>query len=385
MPESAATMMQHAFGSVELKRWSPDPTRSLQAWDAADLYLLSLLQEYSTNLDSASVLLMNDEYGAMTVALGSGGFSGICLYCVNDSYIGRCAAEHNLELNGITADYRIESELSQKLPKFDVVLLKIPKSSAFLTDQLYRLRSHLKPDTQLYCAAMDKHLSPKVQQTFEGLLGTTQRMLSRKKARAFQVWPDLNRQPGTNPHPIRLTIKELPGPLLVHSAVFSQRRLDSGSIMLIKQLPEIRPRMRVIDLGCGAGVLGLYCLNKQPEAHVTFIDESSAAINSTKANINALFPGSNAVCLNQDCLDPAPVNPVELIVCNPPFHSNRNVLSATAERMFQQSLPALISGGQLLIVGNRHLEYAERLRRIFGRSTVLAQDNRYQVISARRR
>ena len=47
---------------------------------------------------------------------------------------------------------------------------------------------------------------------------------------------------------------------------------------LLSSLPRLRPCLRVVDLGCGTGLLGLLLLQRQPELRVTGVDIQPEAI-----------------------------------------------------------------------------------------------------------
>ena len=377
-----------ALGSVSLARYAPDPTGTLQAWDAADLYLCAILAERHLPAQDSRVLVVNDTYGSMTTLLASVMPARLELYMVNDSFIGRRAAHLNLRQNGLgsnPAGVHISGEFTAPTSAFDLVLLKIPRSVAQFEDQLHKLRHHLHAGTQVFAAAMIRHLPAAARPALEVLLGPTRSHLAVRKARLFET--NFNGIVGKveNPHPSFIEVPGFSTPLLQHAAVFAHKKLDRGSALLIENLPRVTAHSRVIDLGCGMGVLGLAVLKQQPDATVLFVDESSAAIKSTAANVSTLFPHSNVELLNQDCLDPMPQDAVDLILCNPPFHAQHKLVSETAERMFRQSLRALRQGGSLYVVGNRHLQYGKRLQRLFGHSQMIAQDSKFQVMRAIRR
>jgi 16S rRNA (guanine1207-N2)-methyltransferase len=73
------------------------------------------------------------------------------------------------------------------------------------------------------------------------------------------------------------------------------------------------------------------------------------------------------------------------VVCNPPFHQDRTVGDTLAWRMFAQAHRALAPGGELRVVGNRHLDHGRRLMRIFGHAARLATTGGYEVLLATRR
>src|SRR5438105_825733 len=53
--------------------------------------------------------------------------------------------------------------------------------------------------------------------------------------------------------------------------VFSSQRIDDGTLLLLKNLPQAEPRS-VLDLGCGYGALGLPIAARRPSARCLLID-----------------------------------------------------------------------------------------------------------------
>lgn len=90
---------------------------------------------------------------------------------------------------------------------------------------------------------------------------------------------------------------------------------------LLSSLPRLKPNMRVCDLGCGTGLLGLLLLQRQPTLTVTGVDIQSEAIQlAEKAAVeNALT--DRLTFLNGDLREPIlPANSFDLVVCNPPYY-----------------------------------------------------------------
>ena len=76
---------------------------------------------------------------------------------------------------------------------------------------------------------------------------------------------------------------------------------------------------------------------------------------------------------------------VGLVLCNPPFHEQRAMGDAVAWQMFHDAHRALAPDGELWVVGNRHLAYHAKLRRIFGNCEVVGSSARFVVLRAVRR
>ncbi|GAA0397163.1 hypothetical protein GCM10009530_55950 [Microbispora corallina] len=119
---------------------------------------------------------------------------------------------------------------------------------------------------------------------------------------------------------------------------------------------------------------------------MTFVDESYQALASAEATFlaNGGHAG-RAAFLAADGMSSVPPGTVDLVLNNPPFHSHRATTDATAWRMFNGSRAALRRGGELWVVGNRHLGYHVKLRRLFGNCEVAASDPKFVVLRAVKR
>ena len=73
---------------------------------------------------------------------------------------------------------------------------------------------------------------------------------------------------------------------------------------------------------------------------------------------------------------------IDLILCNPPFHQSNTVGDQIAWQMFKQSNKALKQGGKLWIVGNRHLSYHVKLKRLFGNCRTIASNKKFVILEA---
>ena len=83
-----------------------------------------------------------------------------------------------------------------------------------------------------------------------------------------------------------------------------------------------------------------------------------------------------------DGLAEQPADSLDLVLCNPPFHQQQVVGDFLAWRMFQQARAALMTGGELWIVGNRHLGYHAKLKRLFRGVEQVAATPKFVVLRA---
>ncbi|MEC8208156.1 MAG: methyltransferase, partial [Pseudomonadota bacterium] len=111
---------------------------------------------------------------------------------------------------------------------------------------------------------------------------------------------------------------------------------------------------------------------------------SYMAVESAKFNITHNLPAQLDQCefVQNDCLTDFQPDSVDLVLCNPPFHQAQAVTDHIAWQMFKQAIQTLKHGGELRIIGNRHLDYHEKLKRMFGNCKLLGSNKKFVVLSA---
>ncbi|MEV4941838.1 methyltransferase [Streptomyces zaomyceticus] len=377
-----------SWGAFTLTRHPEDPRDQLRAWDASDEYLLSHLAESGTDL-SGTVAVLGDRWGALVTALQAAGPGE--LVQISDSYLGRQATRANLARAGAAPEaVRLLTTQDPPPERIDVLLVRVPKSLALLEDQLHRLAPAVHEGTVVVGTGMVKEIHTSTLRLFERILGTTRTSLAVKKARLIHTTPDPAITPRPNPWPHRYDLPaDTPAPglpglnVINHAGVFCADRLDVGTRFLLANLPGGFGRARVADLGCGNGVVGLAIALSEPDAELVFTDESYQAVASAEENFRThVGEGRKAEFIVGDGLSDLPAGSVDLVLNNPPFHTHQATTDRTARRMFADARRALRPGGELWVIGNRHLGYHVTLRRIFGNSELVASDPKFVVLRA---
>jgi len=371
-------------GEFTLNRYPLQKDDQLRAWDAADEFLLLHLQDQRIITEESNILIINDGFGALTVSLVSHKPTSI-----NDSYLSQIAIMENAKHNQFSTDNIILSDTLQPLSDvYDVVLIKIPKNLAMLEDELFRIRHHCNENTVIVAGAMTKHIHTSTLKLFERIIGPTRSTLARKKARLIisQFNPSL--KPGSSPYPSEYTLDANEDSYFNHANVFSRESLDIGSRFMLQHIPQSPHYKHIVDLACGNGVLGIALANKNPQAQVTFIDESFMAIASAKHNVQHLLMNQNKANTNRftfkvtDCLQGIEKKSLDLVLNNPPFHQHHVVGDFIARQMFKESKDKLKSGGELWVVGNRHLGYHVRLKKLFGNCQSIASNKKFVILKS---
>ena len=381
-PPVEGTNLQVPQGRFCLRRWPRVDGDRLLAWDAADNYLLHHLHDEPL-AEGEPVCIVNDGFGTLTVALAA----RQAVHMWSDSWLARAGTLANLVDNGLAADAaNLVSSLEYPASEFGTVLIKIPKSLALLEDQLHRLRGHLRPGARILGAGMVKMIHTSTLKLFEEILGPTRTSLARRKARL--VYSELNQDlaPGPSPYPTEYHLDGSNWVLRNHAGLFSRGGLDAGTRRLLSHIPATDEAQDIVDVGCGNGVIGLSAARQNPRARLTFVDESFMAVASAQHNWRVLFGEARPAEFEiGDCLKPLAAGSADLILCNPPFHQHRAMGDATAWRMFTGARQVLRPGGELLVVGNRHLAYHAKLRRLFGHCDLVDSDRKFVVLRCRRR
>ncbi|MBH3341796.1 class I SAM-dependent methyltransferase [Pseudomonas mendocina] len=365
------------FASLELLRQPHQANEPLQAFDAADEYLLNHLHEQGLRAED-SVLLLNDSFGALACSL-----AGRCrVTSSSDSHLGFLALQKNLAANGLGSD-AVSFVPSSETPQgpFDWVLIRVPKTLALLEEQLIRLHGQLAPNARVVAGAMVKHLPRAAGDLLEKYVGPVQASLAVKKARLLTATPEVKAAP-SSPYPTRYRLDKPAIELLNHANVFCREGLDIGTRAFLPHLPKHLGRIRVADLGCGNGVLGIAYALGSPQAQLTLVDESYMAVQSAQENWRAALGDRPVTIRAGDGLAEQPADSLDLVLCNPPFHQQQVVGDFLAWRMFQQARAALVSGGELWIVGNRHLGYHAKLARLFRGVEQVAANPKFVVLKA---
>lgn len=358
---------------------------SWQAWDAADEYLIEYVEQNIQDFQNQSLSIYNDDFGALACW-----FADAKPLWISDSHVSKQSCLVNLQQNDIPIEsVTFYDSVTPVDSPVELVLLKIPKTTALLEQQLIDLQTRVSTATTVIAAGKANLIQKSTLALFEKYLGTTTTSLAKKKARLVFCQPT-GTQSHSSPYPTvwftdkpRFEISNL-------ANVFARQQLDIGARFLLEHLSKL-PNMdnkTVIDLGCGNGVLGLHILNQNKQAKVVFVDESYMAVASAKQNVFVNLPEKElqSEFIVNNCLDDfvnkAKFSEVDIVLCNPPFHQQNTITDHIAWQMFKDAKSLLKNGGQLIVVGNRHLDYPNKLKRLFANAITVATNQKFSILSA---
>ena len=162
--------------------------------------------------------------------------------------------------------------------------------------------------------------------------------------------------------------------------VFAGGKLDEGTRLLLEAL-EVRVTDVALDLGCGAGYLGLEIARRAPKGRVTLVDVSLLALDLAwrQAHEGGL---TNVEVLASDGTEALSGRRFDLVATNPPFHLGGVQTKQVAERFIREAARALQPRGRFYVVANRFLKYEPALKAAFQEVEEVGGDRRYKVLRA---
>jgi len=189
------------------------------------------------------------------------------------------------------------------------------------------------------------------------------------------------------PHPkskpkfgvIRTYLRGKPLKFLTASSVFSMKRVDLGTRLLIESmaLPE---KGYVLDVGCGYGAVGIAAAASNPELHVVMVDVNARAVRLAKQNIK-LNHVHNAEVRRGYLYEPVEKTTFNCILSNPPVSAGLDIVKAIIteaprhmedKATLQMVVKSKIGGKRLQII----------FEETFGNFFVIARKSGYRVLAA---
>jgi 16S rRNA (guanine1207-N2)-methyltransferase len=164
------------------------------------------------------------------------------------------------------------------------------------------------------------------------------------------------------------------------AGVFSRSGVDAGSRLLLAAI-ELGGAERILDLGCGYGVLGIVAAAQAPQARVVLVDINPRAVALAEENIarNAV-PNVEARC--GDGCAPVAGQRFDVILYNPPIRAGRQVVL----RLLGEARACLARGGRLYLVARTNqgaLTLGRLAGEIFGRVAEIERGSGFRVFEGR--
>lgn len=174
------------------------------------------------------------------------------------------------------------------------------------------------------------------------------------------------------------TYRGIPLTFRTDAGVFSRGEVDTGTRLLLEALPE-NLGDRVLDLGCGWGVIGIAVARKWPECRVTMADVNTRALELSREN--AKKNRAEVRCLESDGMAALAGETFDAIITNPPIRAGKQVIY----RMFADAARCLNPGGSLYLVIRKQQgadSCVKYLKTLFGTVEILDRSGGFRVLRA---
>ena len=162
------------------------------------------------------------------------------------------------------------------------------------------------------------------------------------------------------------------------SGVFSSKKVDKGSTLLADS--AIITTGKILDMGCGIGVIGISIAKSSPQIEVIMTDINKRAVRLAKRNIK-LNNIQNAEARHGNLFEPikdTEKGKFNAIIINPPQKAGKKLCF----EMIDKSYDYLENKGTLQIVARHNKggkELSKRMREAFGNVKDVAKKGGYRV------
>ncbi|BBN82594.1 ribosomal RNA small subunit methyltransferase C [Pseudoalteromonas sp. A25] len=280
----------------------------------------------------------------------------------------------------------VQSFVSHSLPALkdlDLIIYYYPKSKPEALMMLDNIRSIASKDTRLLVVGDNKGGVKSVEKQLKPFAEQFYKLESAKHCVLYEfsglepiVQFDIKNYQSTFNVTVAghsFSVASVPG-------VFNHGKLDVGTQLLLSNI-SVPYKGKVLDFGCGAGIIATFLGTQQSELKLHCLDVNALAIYATEQTL--ALNNLTAECILSDGMSDVS-GQYHLIISNPPFHTGIATDYGIAERFLEQAKSFLKPNGQIQIVANNFLKYPPILEQQFGTYAILAKNTKFTVYQASR-
>lgn len=177
---------------------------------------------------------------------------------------------------------------------------------------------------------------------------------------------------------INIEIKNINLQFITDDTLFSPKKIDIGTLSMLEEI-DFNLESKVLDLGCGYGVVGILAAKIIGEDKVVMCDIDDNAVNISKNN--ASLNGVGNICIiKSNGVKDININDFSIILSNPPYHTDFSV----AKHFIEIGFYKLVLNGRFVMVTKRFDWYKNKLTSVFGGVKVIEKNGYYIFISEKR-
>lgn len=177
---------------------------------------------------------------------------------------------------------------------------------------------------------------------------------------------------------INIEIKNINLQFITDDTLFSPKKIDIGTLSMLEEI-DFNLESKVLDLGCGYGVVGILAAKIIGEDKVVMCDIDDNAVNISKNN--ASLNGVGNICIiKSNGVKDININDFSIILSNPPYHTDFSV----AKHFIEIGFYKLVLNGRFVMITKRFDWYKNKLTSVFGGVKVIEKNGYYIFISEKR-
>lgn len=260
----------------------------------------------------------------------------------------------------------------------DLVIIQFPKSKAELSFTLAMISESVTTECLILVVGENKSGIKSLAKLADGQLDDCDKIDAARHCLLFAAKMIKPQNPFLLDDwlkPYSYTIKGTQVSVVALPGVFSQKGLDVGTQVLLENLPE-KITGKLLDFGCGAGVIACYIGKIYPDINLHLLDVSALALYSAQETlkINHLtgftFPSNSLSNVTEK---------YDYVISNPPFHQGLKTNYLATETFLSKIKSHLKAKGKVTVVANSFLRYQPIMEQAIGRTEVLAKQKGFSL------
>jgi 16S rRNA (guanine1207-N2)-methyltransferase len=312
-------------------------------------------------------------------SLASLELSGRCLLANSGGLVADVLRESGLD---VTAWSRRASDVGNAKPwpeaaPYDCVLLRLAKSKDEQEMTLAACLGALRDGGSLVLFGGNDEGIRSAINALEALCGPSETVSTKGHGRMVRVsrpsGPIARAQLGDWRRTLALDIGGTRRDWVTYPGLFAADRLDEGTSLMLSALPNLRAVARVLDYGCGSGVIAGAMQARLPGGQIDVLDVDSVALLAAAENV----PGATTIL--GPSLKATGTMRYDAILSNPPLHAGVGEDHSALERLMAQAPKHLRPGGILQMVVQRRLPLGQSLEPLFSEHSIVAETSRFRV------
>jgi len=163
--------------------------------------------------------------------------------------------------------------------------------------------------------------------------------------------------------------------------VFSKERVDYGTRVLLNCMQIDQTKQRLLDVGCGYGVIGISLKKEYPWLKIEMVDVNERAVHLANASIK--YNHVESIKAYRSSVYENVEGTFDIIVSNPPIRAGKKVVFEILEKAYNY----LNIDGELFIVIQKKQgapSAKKKMEEVFGNCEVVKRDKGYFVLKSRK-